>query len=401
MNKVIAIFFLLSFFVGFSQNKENSTVENELQITKDFDYKNSNSYFVYFKDFDRNKSYKQILELQKLILFDKELIDKKISKDIHYQLWQKINIKNCENDTLNLVLKTSPNYETSVFLISDSNVVQRKIGFSIKNDQLDFPESDNVLIVPFLPLQKKTILLSTEIWNKFDNAKALNVDLYSLENYQTKLLSEDHKYLEIFLVLCFLSGGLLIMMVYNLLLFFQSKNKTYLYYAAYLMFSMFTFIIIVDQFKLTFLGNYKCYFNLMLDTCYALSFLFYGLFVYSIINEKEQKFFKIPLYCYFVFLSVYIFFIHVSGLVNGYRLLHLNVYMAFLFRIISITFTLLFILRLLKHQKHSYLKYILYGNVFLVVSFILHIFSYFFLGGNPVNHFYNLVGVIIEVLFFT
>ena len=164
---------------------------------------------------------------------------------------------------------------------------------------------------------------------------------------------------------------------------------------------MFTFIVIIDEFKHTFIGNYKHYFNLMLDSCYALSFIFYGLFVYSIINEKDRKFFRIPLYCYFVFLIGYILFIHLSGLVNGYRLMHLNIYMAVLFRVVSITFTLLFILRLLQHQKHSYLKYILYGNIFLVLSFILHIISYSFLGGNPVNHYYNLIGVIIEVLFFT
>jgi signal transduction histidine kinase/AraC-like DNA-binding protein len=255
--------------------------------------------------------------------------------------------------------------------------------------------------VQLLPLEKKTILLSTEIWNKFNDAKALNVDFYSLEKYQKKLWNEDKNDLGIFLILCFLAGGLLIMMLYNLLLFFQYKDKTYLYYAVYLMFSMFTFIIIVDEFKHTFFGNYKCYFNLILDSFYALSFVFYGLFVYSVINEKDRGFFKIPLYCYFVFLIAYIVFIHLSGLINGYRLMHLNIYMAILFRFVSITFTLLFILRLLKYHKHSYLKYILYGNVFLVVSFILHIISYVFLGGNPINHYYNLVGVIIEVLFFT
>ena len=401
MNKVITIIFIFFFFVGFSQKKDYALQENELEITKDLNFKNANSYFVYYKDFKLNKTYKQIVALQNLKKFDKESIDKSVTKDIHYQLWQKIIVKNSENDTVNLVLKTSHNYETSVFLISNSKDEQHKIGSSIKNAALDFPESHNSLLIKFLPLEKKIILLSTEICNKFENAKSLNVDFYSLENFQNKLLTDDKNDFKTYLILCFLAGGLLIMMLYNLLLFFQYKDKTYLYYATYLLFSMFTFIIIIDEFKHTFLGNYKYYFNLMLDSCYALSFMFYGLFVYSIINEKDRKFFRIPLYCYFVFLSAYIIFIHISGLINGYRLMKLNLYMAVIFRVISITFTLLFILRLLKHQKHSYLKYILYGNVFLVISFILHIVSYVILGGNPINHFYNLIGVIIEVLFFT
>lgn len=401
MKKEATLIFLLFYSVIFSQNKENAALQNKIIISKDLHFKNINHYFVCFKDFERSKTYNQILGLPNLKNVDKSVIDKSVSNDIHYQLWQKVVVSNADIDTLNIVLKTSYNYEVDVFIISKNENIQRKIGYSVKSSSLDFPESDNSLVIQFLPLEQKTILLKTEISNKYNNATLLNVDLYSLENFQNQLLLNAKEQHGVYFLLCFLAGSLLIMFLYNLLLFSQYKDKTYLYYALYLMFSMFTFIVIIDQFQHQLLGNIKYYFNLILDTSYALSFIFYGLFIYSIINEKDSKFFKIPLYCYFAFLLLYILFIHVSGLVNGYRLLNLNVSMAILFRLISIIFTLLFILRLLKHQKHSYLKYILYGNVILVLSFILHIVSYIFLGGNPINHYYNLIGVIIEVLFFT
>jgi hypothetical protein len=82
MKKVIPIFFLLFFFVSFSQNKEVAIIENELPITKDFHFKNANSYFVFHKDFDRNKTYKQILDLDQLKKFDKSAIDSTVSKDV-------------------------------------------------------------------------------------------------------------------------------------------------------------------------------------------------------------------------------------------------------------------------------------------------------------------------------
>ena len=401
LKKTALIILLLLYFVGFSQNTKLAIAKNEVQITKHFCFKNCNVAFVYYKDFSLNKTYKDILGLTGLKKFSKPEIDKAVSRDKRYHLWQKSTLSNVENDTINLVLKTNNNYQTSVFIISKNKVLKSKIGYSINANLLDFPESANSISIQLLPLEQKTILLKTEIWSKYDTATSLNVDLYSLENFEKKMLNDDKKEQGVYFLLCFLAGGLFIMMLYNLLLFFQYKDKTYLFYALYLLFSMFTFIVIIDEFHHLLFGNYKYYFNLMLDSCYALSFIFYGLFIYSIINDKDKRFFRIPLYYYFGFLTIYILFIHVSGIVSGYRLMHLNVYMAVLFRFVSITFTLLFILRLLRHQKHSYLKYILYGNIILVLSFILHIISYSFNGGNPINHYYNLIGVIIEVLFFT
>ena len=96
------------------------------------------------------------------------------------------------------------------------------------------------------------------------------------------------------------------------------------------------------------------------------------------------------------FLSVNIVFkINNTDLISNFA------YAAFVFRIVSCFFGIYIVYVLLKTHKNSYLKYIMYGTLVLIISYFIHVVFNLFIGNSIINHYFNLVGTLIEILFFT
>ena len=366
--------------------------ENEILINSKFKSKEIGSNFVFTNQ--KNISLESFLALKNLSFFNNNSILE------NKKLWLKTKIKNTENDTLFLVLSVRQVSKTKIFYVDKNQIQEKNIGYLVNSDKIDFNDDRYSANLELLPNQEKEIVI--EFFEDLRTSETLEINLQTKEEYNIKVIEKINKYNYLYVMFSLLSGGILIMFLYNLLLFFQYREKIYLYYSLHLFFTLINYLMVCDGFHKDFTGQLNQYTDLILENTYALSFLFYTTFIYSILEKNSKVFMRRLVYFYIGFIIAYLVSVNIVFFNDNQKIINNFVYVAFLFRIISIFYSFLIIYTLFRTQKkNDYLKYILLGTIVLVSSYFLHVIFNLITNHTIGNHYFNLVGSLIEILFFT
>ena len=366
--------------------------ENEILINSKFKSKEIGSNFVFTNQ--KNISLESFLALKNLSFFNNNSILE------NKKLWLKTKIKNTENDTLFLVLSVRQVSKTKIFYVDKNQIQEKNIGYLVNSDKIDFNDDRYSANLELLPNQEKEIVI--EFFEDLRTSETLEINLQTKEQYNIKVIEKINKYNYLYVMFSLLSGGILIMFLYNLLLFFQYREKIYLYYSLHLFFTLINYLMVCDGFHKDFTGQLNQYTDLILENTYALSFLFYTTFIYSILEKNSKVFMRRLVYFYIGFIIAYLVSVNIVFFNDNQKIINNFVYVAFLFRIISIFYSFLIIYTLFRTQKkNDYLKYILLGTIVLVSSYFLHVIFNLITNHTIGNHYFNLVGSLIEILFFT
>jgi signal transduction histidine kinase len=189
--------------------------------------------------------------------------------------WVKLNIKNgsSQKKTYYLQSENQFTFHIEYFLLKNSKVVSYiEDGVIAKNHERMF--NTNHMIFPLLLAGNEEVEVFFKIrnYNKIDINFKLLSEKYLLDFYQTYNMFEGLFF-----------GGMLIMLFYNLFLYFLLKLRAYLYYVSY------TFWLIV--YFLGLFGFAERYFSDYTWIFYLSSGAFFvsmTLFIQSILNLKEQ-----------------------------------------------------------------------------------------------------------------
>lgn len=395
--KLLLFYILFQPFVLFAQNK---TISKTIFVDNNFSKKDISNNLYYFIDYNQTfqiQNYTKIKNWQ--IYNNSEILNQYNKRKSNFKLWLNSTIQNTSNDTLNLVI-IFDNFRFSEILIkTNENIELKKAGYLVPNNQKNFSINSNSFAIQFLPNQQKQIFFNTYI--DYITEKVIEVKIQTQESFNSSFLKKLKKHNYIFSVFGILTGGILIMLFYNLLLFFQYKEKNYLYYSFHLFFTFFNYSIVADGLNQDFFGNINQYRDLMLESTYVLSFIFYTFFVFSVLSENTKKKTKKLFVFYIVFMLLYLISVVFVFLLKNNNLISNFIYQALFFRIISSFFGIYIIYVLLKTHKNSYLKYIMYGTLIFIISYLTHVIFNLFFGNSILNHFFNLIGTLIEILFFT
>ncbi len=391
MKKILLLFLLLS-FLGFSQKP--ILVVNDLKsidIHSDFEYFIDNSKDLKINEFQKIKSWR---------IFDNKIFLEQFNfRKKNFNICLRANIINTTNDTLNLVIGLNDFVASDVLIKATKNTETKQVGYLINTNERDFKEDANSFKISLLPKEKKQILINSYV--DYLSQDGLKISLETQANYNNLLIEYTQKYNFSYLLFTLLTGGILIMLLYNLLLFFQYKEKNYFYYSLYLFFTLFNYSIIADGFHQDFFGNLNHYRDLMIENSYVLSFIFYTIFVFSVLTENSKIVVKKLFYYYIGFMIIYLISVNIVFQINNRDIISSFVYFALLFRIISSFYAFYIIYILVKSHKNSYLKFIMYGTFVLVFSYFIHVICNLLFGNSIINHYFNLIGTLIEILFFT
>ena len=394
MKKILLIFILLFSNFLFSQQKEevilinsNTSVRESLtnklsylfttEKINDNDLLKSDKRFKPFDDFTYENF--SVFEMPKI-------------------LYLKGKIKNTTNDTIHLILTTSKSLKTEIILSSEKEILKKNIGTVLKKEELLSSELHNAMSFELYPNEEKQILLISDIFLHDDVIG--KITLYTANEFDSMLLNYYKDNHSITLWFALLSGGLFLLFFYNVFMYVKTKQKTYLYYSSYLLFTFLNLCLIIDRIQYNLIGDFLDYYSLIQEATYTFSFMFYTLFVRSMlinISNTIKKTFVI----YLTFMFTYIIYIIIASIYNLLNVTLVDIIIALLFRIISLAFAVVILLQLLKNYNQQYIKYIFIGSLILTLSYLLHVVFNIINGPKLVNHFYNLIGALLEILFFT
>lgn len=396
MKKILLLFCVIpSFFFGQNNAKINpiltSSHTKKIEITNSFQYFIDETKTINRSDFNAIRKW-QLLKKNSF----KEIYKNRFENFI---LWLKTDFKNTSNDTLNFVISFNSfrNSRVKIFGKKESKILN--VGYLVAKDEKQNVLDASSFKLQLLPLERKKIIINTYVDYLFDDN--LEVVLGSQATYNQAQIERNEKHNIWFLLFGILSGGIFIMLIYNLLLFFQYKEKNYLYYALHLLFTFLNYCWVTDGLHHDFFGNFNQYRDLVLECTYTLSFIFYSVFIYSVLsNVTKQKTKKLFVF-YIGFMIFYLLSVNIVFIINNNDLISNFAYSAFIFRIVSCFFGFYIIYVLLKTHKNSYLKYIMYGTLVIIFSYFVHVIFNLLVGNSIFNHYFNLVGTLIEILFFT
>ena len=247
--------------------------------------------FLFIFLFFLQSSYAQILEINQNSTYETKnyiqysLLNKGIwennkknfntYKTFNSPYWAKLTLKNISNTKTTYYLKSENQftYHIEFFLLKNKNIINYiEDGVISKNKNRDF--NANHMIFPVFLEANETVEVLFKIQNY--NKRNINFTLvtkdYLLNYYQTYNIIEG-----IFF------GGLLIMMFYNLFLYFLLRFRAYLYYVLYTSGFLIYFI--------GFFGFSQRYFSEYTWLFYISSgiiYVFMTLFVQSILDFKKQ-----------------------------------------------------------------------------------------------------------------
>ncbi len=396
MKKILlSILILTQIVVG-----QNKPATNQLEITKEFKEKEIRQFFNFYIDNSKKIELENYSQIKTWTTFNNTIfIPKKDFSTVNFNLWLKSTIKNTTLDTLNLVFSINNFRYTEIILKSQNKIEFKNIGYLVNVKKRDFEEDDSSFNIQLLPLQTKQIIIKTYL--DYLSKNGIEIKLQTRENYIQGELNFINKYNYLYAIFTLFTGGILIMLLYNILLFLQYRENNYLYYSFHLFFTFFNYSMIADGIHHDFFGNLNQYRDLLLESSYVLSFIFYSAFVYSILSEKTKNRIKKLFVLYIGFMILYLISVQIVFKIDNNAIISNFAYAAFAFRIISCFYGIYIIYQLLKTHKNSYLKYIMYGTLVLVLSYFIHVIFNLIIGNSITNHFFNLFGSIIEVLFFT
>lgn len=205
-------------------------------------------------------------------------------------------------------------------------------------------------------------------------------------------------------VLSFVLGIVFVLTIYHFMLYFQHKNKTYIYYSSY------TFLVFIAYFSFTekdfldgFTNNIKPFFKITHLAWVWIYNIMYFLFVFDFLNfkkhhKKETKFIQKILF----FLIVLAILLFIYSLVNQENTLLKNAYtIIFLPIIISLTFYCFYLVFKTPEQTKYY---ILFGSFILFISSVLGTLAVDFnlvFENKETGYLCFYLGLIIENIFFS
>ena len=189
--------------------------------------------------------------------------------------WAKLELKNSTSERKTYYLKSENQftYHIEFFLYKSAKVVDSiEDGVISKNQHREFNVNHMIFPLTLEPHEEAKVFFKIRNYNKVDIDFYLVTKEYLLDYYQTYNLIEG-----IFF------GGMLIMMFYNLFLYFLLKFRVYLYYVFYT-FWLTVYFSALFGFSQRYFAGYTLIFYLSAGAF----FVFMTLFVQSILNLKEQ-----------------------------------------------------------------------------------------------------------------
>ncbi len=218
-------------------------------------------------------------------------------KNSNLPYWAKIEIKNISNSSLTYYLKAENQftYHIEFFLVEDGKVVKHiEDGVISKNRNRAFNTNHMIFPLTIKAHSNATIYFKIKNYNKIDINFILATQEYLTDYYQTYNIIEG-----IFF------GGMIVMTLYNLFLYFLLKFRAYLYYVAYV-FWLTVYFIGLFGFSQRYFEEYTWIFYISSGAF----FTFLTLFVQSILNLKE----KLPII--HKILNIFILYFIVATVIN-------------------------------------------------------------------------------------
>jgi len=192
--------------------------------------------------------------------------------------WEKIKLKNSSDVKKIYYFKSEKQFTYKIdYYLVVNNKVLKHISDGVSSKNFNRPFQANHILFP-LEIDANS---EVEVYFKIRNYNKININFtlvskeYLLNYYQTYNILEG-----IFF------GGMLIMVFYNLFIYFLLRVRSYLYYVFYVL-SLSIYFIGFLGFSQRYLESHTYIFHLSSGA----SFIFFTLFVQSILNLKE----KLPL----------------------------------------------------------------------------------------------------------
>ena len=189
--------------------------------------------------------------------------------------WLKFNIENTTGKRQEYYLQSENQFTYSItfFELKDGQIVEvLKDGVIHKNQHREFNVNHILFPISLAPYERAELFLKIRNYNKIDIKFLLRTKESLLDFYQTYNLIEGLFF-----------GGMLIMILYNLFLYFLLKFRPYLYYVSY------TFWLMVYFFGLFgFSQRYFPDYHWMFYISSGAFFISMTLFIQSILNLKEK-----------------------------------------------------------------------------------------------------------------
>jgi signal transduction histidine kinase len=243
---------------------------NILEISGEEQYKTKN-YFSYKLDVKDNFDYKRFNEKEWKI--DKKSFNTFENRKNAY--WARLKLKNNSSQTLNYYLKSENQftYHIEFYLLKNNQLIKHlEDGVISKNKNREFNTNHMLFPIKIQANEELEVLFKIQNYNKIDLDFSLVTKDYLIDYYQTYNIIEG-----IFF------GGMLLMMLYNLFLYFLLKFKAYLYYVLYV-FWLSVYFIGLFGFSQRYFENFTWIFYISSGAF----FITLTLFVQSILNLKEK-----------------------------------------------------------------------------------------------------------------
>jgi len=234
-------------------------------------------------------------------------------KNANKAYWAKIKFKNLSNTSKTYYIQSENQFTYSIeFYFVKNNKVLDYIqdGVIHKNKERAFNVNHMTFPITLLAHEDATVFFKIRNYNKIDIAFFLRTKEYLLDFYQSYNVIEGLFF-----------GGMLIMMLYNLFLYFLLKHPAYLYYVFYTFWLVIYFIGLFG-FSQRYFPDYKWMFYMSSGAF----FVSMTLFIQSILHLKE----KLPRV--YVFFKAFLFYFIIFTLLNSIVLeLHSFFYAQILF----------------------------------------------------------------------
>ena len=189
--------------------------------------------------------------------------------------WTKLEIKNISSEKKTYYLKSENQftYNIEYFLLKEGKVVERIVdGVISKNREREFNVNHMIFPLTLAGNEEAEVLFKIQNYNKIDIDFSLVTKEYLLDFYQTYNIVEGLFF-----------GGMLMMMFYNLFLYFLLKFRAYLYYVFYT-FWLTVYFAGLFGFSQRYFADYTWIFYVSSGAF----FVSMTLFIQSILNLKEQ-----------------------------------------------------------------------------------------------------------------
>ena len=359
-------FLLILCFSSFAFSQKDSVAT--YQIDKSVFGEEITSYFSYLITSDKNITPKKLLGIQAQLQKNYCGCENKDVASLPKNIWLLGKIKNNTKDTLNLVFYTSNSQKVTAFIISKKDTIKKVVGYISDSENRFSNETVNAFNFKIFPNEQKIIVLNQEVYLKSDLIYKFNLmtldlfNTYTIENY--RFYQENRFFLGI------LSGSLLLLFVYNFLMFCRTKSNSYLHYSLYLLSTFIFILLVIDRNRNSFIAKIMLHYDLVKEVSYSLSILFYALFVKCVLREITPfvyKFIKV----YIGLIIFYLLYLITIFYKNPYIFDESSLLVIKFFKYISLGFLCLLLHQLYKKKSSLFIRYIFTGSLILIFSYIL------------------------------